>query len=222
MKIKAVIFDMDGLMVESERDWFETAVELANERYSNFAISKDVILGCVGMRRVEMYDYLNDVVGNGFDAKQFNKECMELVYEKAKKYGLEKKKGLDELLKFLKQQNIKMVIASSSRTKTIEDKFVFADLDKNYFDYVITGDMVTEAKPNPEVYLKSVEVLGVDPEDCLVLEDSELGAVAGVLAGLKVCLIPDMKMPSDKTMKKVYARLDSLYDVVDLIKKINA
>ena len=218
-KIEAVIFDMDGLMVDSERAYYDTALEVSKtDKYKNFNITENLILGCVGMRRVEMFDYLNESVGNGFDAKLFNQECMIVLYEKAKTMGLKKKKGLDELLTFLKENKIKIAIASSSQIKTIKDKFIFANLDESYFDLIVSGDMVTKAKPDPEIYLKTLEKLSVNPENVFVLEDSEVGALAGISAGLKTILIPDMKEASKETESKVYKKLTHLGEVIDLIK----
>lgn len=218
-KLEAVIFDMDGLMVESERAWYEIALAHSQtEKYLHFNITEEIILGCVGMRRVEMFEYLDSTIGNGFDSKSFNVEVMEILYNVAKTQGLKKKPGLDELLKFLKDNKIKIAIASSSQIKTIKDKFIFAKLDESYFDLIVSGDMVEKAKPDPEIYLKTIEKLGVDPENVFVLEDSEVGALAGISAGLKTILIPDMKESSIDTQNKVYKKFKHLGEVIDLIK----
>ena len=128
------------------------------------------------------------------------------------------KKGLKELISFLKSKNIKIAIASSSSFEKIHTRFGEANLDIKVFDYIIGGDMVTIPKPDPQIYLKSCEILNVKPENAIALEDSDSGIKAAASAGMKAILIPDIKEPSEETVRLAYKKLDNLLEVIDLWK----
>ena len=125
--------------------------------------------------------------------------------------------SLKELIKFLKEKNIKIAIASSSSFEKIHTRFKQANLDINEFDYVIGGDMVTSPKPDPQIYLKSCEVLNVKPENAIALEDSDSGIKSAVSAGMKAILIPDIKSPSEETLEIAYKKFDNLLEVIELL-----
>jgi beta-phosphoglucomutase-like phosphatase (HAD superfamily) len=88
-----------------------------------------------------------------------------------------------------------------------------------YFDSIIGGELVNEPKPHPQIYLKSCEALNVKPEEAIALEDSEYGIIAASKAGMKVILIPDVKMPSLETQKLVYRKFDNLLEVISLFEE---
>ncbi len=118
----------------------------------------------------------------------------------------------------MKSKNIKIAIASSSSFEKIHTRFGEANLDIKVFDYIIGGDMVTIPKPDPQIYLKSCEILNVKPENAIALEDSDSGIKAAASAGMKAILIPDIKEPSEETVRLAYKKLDNLLEVIDLWK----
>ena len=131
--------------------------------------------------------------------------------------GVPIKPGLIELLKYLKENNYKTIVATSSNRHRVDVILENAKI-ASYFDDSICGDEVSKGKPNPEVFLKSCEKLGVSPNEALVLEDSEAGIQAAHSADIRVICIPDMKYPEKEYAEMTYDIADSLNDVLTLIK----
>lgn len=216
MKIDAVVFDMDGLMFDTEKLWLDS-VKRTNEEYG-YDVPLDLIIYCMGKRNDVIDTILKEKMGDDFDPTEFRRLNQLFMEEDVKQNGLKMKKGLKELISFLKANNIKIAIASSSSFEKIHKRFKQANLDINCFDSVIGGNMVIYPKPNPQIYLKSCEELGVDPKNAFALEDSDSGIKAAFDAGMKAILIPDIKEPSKETIELAYKKVDSLLDVIDLLK----
>jgi len=213
--IEAVIFDMDGLMFETEKLWLD-AVKKTNEVYG-YNVPLSLIIECMG-KRVDFIDLkLKEELGADFDTIEFRRLNKKFMDEDVAQNGLQIKKGLRELITFLKTKNIKIAVASSSSMDKINARFEQANVDINDFDYIIGGDMIDTPKPDPQIYLKSCEVLNVSPENAIALEDSDYGIQSAVNAGMNAILIPDLKEPSDETIKIAYKKLDNLLQVIDLL-----
>ena len=197
-KIKAVIFDLDGLMLNTE--------EL------NGIVFRDVMnkLGHKIPNAVEWY--YNNIIGKRADKifpkirEDFGIEAPHVLIERFREYRAEffktnppqAKKGLIELLNFLKMQGIKTAICSSARLDQIKLKMEKAGVSLDYFDTIIDGSLVKESKPHPESYQTTCEKLNVKPENALALEDSDHGIQSAHGAGIRVILVPDVKIiPSD-------------------------
>lgn len=213
--IEAVIFDMDGLMFETEKLWLD-AVKKTNEVYG-YNVPLELIIECMGKRKDLIDLKLKEELGENFDPVKFRNLNKKFMDEDVATNGLKIKKGLTELISFLKSKNIKIAIASSSSFEKIHTRFRQANLDINEFDYIIGGDMVTAPKPNPQIYLKSCEVLNVNPKNAIALEDSDSGIKSAVSAGMKAILIPDIKEPSEEILKIAYKKLDNLLQVIELL-----
>lgn len=215
-KIEAVVFDMDGLMFDTEKLWLDSVIK-TNEVYG-YKVPTEVVIECMGMRKDFINKRFKEVMGEEFDTDEFRRLNKIFAAEDVEKNGLKIKKGLIELLEFLKSKNIKIALASSSKMDKIKQRFNEANLSMDYFKYIIGGDMVTNPKPDPMIYIKSCEVLGVKPENAIALEDSEYGIVSAYKAGMKPILIPDIKCPSDEIVKLTYKRLNDLSEVIDILK----
>jgi len=213
--IEAVVFDMDGLMFETEKLWLD-GVKKTNEVYG-YNVPLSLIIECMG-KRVDFIDLkLKEELGADFDTIEFRRLNKKFMDEDVAQNGLQIKKGLRELITFLKTKNIKIAVASSSSMDKINARFEQANVDINDFDYIIGGDMIDTPKPDPQIYLKSCEVLNVSPENAIALEDSDYGIQSAVNAGMNAILIPDLKEPSDETIKIAYKKLDNLLQVIDLL-----
>lgn len=209
--IKAVIFDMDGLMIDSERVTFEGyQYELAK---MGLTIDKAFYITLLGKPVKGIYQRFYDVYGDDFPIEQVIKRVHAYMEERFETEGVPLKQGLIPLLQYLKKNDYRTIVATSSNRDRVDKILASANLT-DYFDDSICGDEVTNGKPNPEVFLKSCDKLFVNPDEALVLEDSEAGIEAAFRANIPVICIPDMKYPEEQYAQMTTAILDSL----DLVK----
>ncbi len=216
--IKAVVFDMDGLMFDTEkigiRTWKTLSVELGYPKLDG------LIYTCFGTNHNFKRKYFAEVLGEDFPYDEFLKREIEITGETLKREGVPHKEGLVELLEYLKNNNIKRAVATSTIYKPaiehIKDAGVY-----DYFDVIITGDMTEKGKPEPDIYLKACSELGVNPENAMGLEDSYNGVRSIYSAGMSAVMIPDMVEPDDEMRNKCFAIKNSLADVIGLIEEIN-
>ena len=216
--IKAVIFDMDGLMIDSERVTFEGYQHvLAKE---NLTMSEEKYKTLLGKPVKAVHDLFKEDYGPQYDVDQIIKDVHAYIAKRFETEGVPLEPGLVELLKYLKENNYKTIIATSSHRNRVDLIVKQAQIDQ-YFDDSICGDEVTKGKPNPEVFLKACQKLQVSPQDALVLEDSESGINAAYNAEIKVIGIPDMKYPEEKYVKMTYKIMDNLFQVKDFLEENN-
>ena len=197
--IKAIIFDMDGLMIDSERVTFEGYQEMLKKM--NLTMTEDFYITLLGKPIKGIYQRFYDVYGKDFPIETVIKDVHEYMAVRFEKEGVPLKKGLVPLLKYLKANNYKTIVATSSNRDRVDNILKSADIEK-YFDDSICGDEVSKGKPNPEVFLKSCQKLGVQNDEAIVLEDSEAGIQASAAADIKVICIPDMKYPEPEFAQK--------------------
>lgn len=214
-KTELVIFDMDGLMFNTEELTIKSWQEVG--KLHNYNIPKEFLLGLLGMNKksiaLQFQKYFND---------KFRFEYMYNEHEKfldkiIDKSGLGVKKGLNELLEYLTENQIKKAVATSSARERTE-KFLSKAGILNSYDEVVCGDEVTESKPNPEIFLKACKKLNVNPSNAIVLEDSERGLEAAIAGGIKCILVPDLVEPSEKHSKLAYAKVKNLSEIINLKK----
>ncbi len=218
-EIKAVIFDMDGLMFDTEKLWLDGVIK-TNEVYG-YNVPPELIIKCMGNRQDKIDIMLKEAMGDDFDPAEFRRLNKIFMKEQVETIGLGIKKGLMELLEFLKTQDVKLAVASSSAMNRIEERFSQAKLSTDYFDFIIGGDKVERPKPDPQIYQIACEVLGVKPDEAIALEDSDNGIRSALHAGVRPILIPDLKEPSDEVKEMAYRKYDSLDQVIELFKEKN-
>lgn len=215
--IKAVIFDMDGLMIDSERVTFECYQEIL--KGMNLTMSEDFYKTLLGKPIKGIYQRFYDVYGNDFPIENVIKDVHALMAKRFETEGVPIKTGLKSLLEYLKEKNYKTIVATSSNRDRVDTILAQAEITE-YFDDSICGDEVTKGKPNPEVFLKSCQKLGVSTDEAIVLEDSEAGIQASYDAGIKVICIPDMKYPEKQYEEKTFKILKDLNEVTDYLKSL--
>lgn len=211
---KAVIFDQDGLMFDTETlysiAWKNAALKMGREASDQFC---EEIRGTSGEK-------LKQVVEKhipGIDVLAFHELCLSLVHDLMDE-ALAEKPGLHELLAYLKGHGYKMAVASSSAYEQIEKNLLRADI-KDYFDFVISGKGLERGKPAPDIFIAAAKGLGVNPKDCYVLEDSPSGVRAGHTAGCHTIMVPDLIKPTKELAQLYDACCASLLDVIDYIDK---
>lgn len=216
--IKAVIFDMDGLMIDSERVTFESYQEVLKPM--GLTMSEEFYVTLLGKPVKGIFERFYNVYGNDFPIEDVIEECHNVMAKRFETYGVPIKKGLKELLYYLKKNNYKTIVATSSNRDRVDIILKQAGITQ-YFDDSICGDEVSHGKPDPEVFLKSCRKLNVSTDQAIVLEDSESGIAASYNAHIKVICIPDMKYPEKQYQQMTYKILDNLENVIPIIKDLN-
>lgn len=215
--IKAIIFDMDGLMIDSERVTFECYQERLKDM--NLTMDEEFYKTLLGKPIKGIYQRFYDVYGNDFPIENVIQYVHQLMAERFETEGVPVKKGLVELLHYLNDNNYKTIVATSSNRDRV-DKILAQAKITEFFDDSICGDEVTKGKPNPEVFLKSCQKLGVNVDEAIVLEDSEAGIQASYDANIKVICIPDMKYPEKQYEEKTFKILKDLTEVTAYLKSL--
>lgn len=214
--IQAIIFDMDGLLLDSERivkrSWEKAGNEMS---ISNMG---DHIYHTLGKNRTGRDAYFREALGEEFPIGDFQKKASRHFYEIVDSEGLPLKDGVRELLTYAKAKGYKIAVATSSSkeygVRVLKETGIYA-----YFDGGVFGDMVKNTKPDPETYARACATVGMPPEACLALEDSPAGVRSAHAAGLKVIVVPDLLEPSEEVLSLAYARCDTLHEVIPLLKE---
>ncbi len=211
---KAVVFDMDGVLFDTERLFMEAGTQLIKEK--GIESAEEAVMGCIGLNMRDTKALFLKVCGEDFPFEEYHRKCGALVREKIEKEGLPLKKGVRELLSYLKEAGYKIALASST-----SQSGVFKHLDRaglrEYFTVVIGGDMIEHGKPEPDIYLRACEELGIKPDTAFAIEDSANGIRSAHGAGLHTIMVPDLIAPTPQLEALLYAKYDSLLDVRDML-----
>ena len=182
--IKAVIFDMDGVLINTEPLHYQCWVEIFKERYG-IDLDYEVYKPCIGSTRLHFMNLIKEDYGITFESLEVMNQIMkEKKDEIIARDGFPEMPGIKEALKQLKDEGYLLAVASSSPAYAIKDALKSLDMEK-YFTVVMSGDYVEHPKPAPDTFLVTAEKLGMEPEDCLVVEDSTNGGGAARAAGMK-------------------------------------
>ena len=219
MNIKAVLFDMDGLMVDTESLATEAFIHSAKKQ--GYDMTKEEILLVLGFTTKSIYEFWENYFKNSdVSGKQLVDDHYKYIENILFTTGPRKMPYIEELLKYLKESNYKVAVASSSNMNHIINNMEKTGL-KKYIDEFASGAEVENGKPAPDVFLLAAERLGVKPEECLVLEDSKAGVLAGSSAGAKVIMVPDMFKPDEVCKEKAYRIVNNLGEVISILEEKN-
>lgn len=213
-KIKALVFDMDGLIIDSERivqrTWKEIGPTLGYEKVEDHIYD---LLGANVKRRDE---YFRATFGEDFPMDRFSELTRKRFYEIMETEGLPLKPGVIELMEEGKKRGLKIGLATSSRQDYAKDIMTKVGV-WDYFDGGVFGDQVTKAKPDPEIYLLACEKIEVEPKNALALEDAPAGIRAASSAGMRVVMVPDLVQPEKEIQKLYYKKVETLLEVIPLL-----
>lgn len=210
MLIKAAIFDMDGLMLDTEPA-YRIAWQAASAE-CGYELPDPLYFTLVGRGRSEGEQALVDAFGPQFPVDAFRAACLRREASIFDTTTPPKKPGLDELLDLLDSRKIVKAVATSTERRTAVAQLAGAGL-LNRFDAVATGDEVVNGKPAPDLFLLAAQRLGVEPAHCIVFEDAEPGTIAAHLAGMTVFIVPDLKQPSGEVRSLAKGVFESLAEV---------
>lgn len=212
---KGIIFDMDGLMLDTEkllaRYWMQAAQE------AGFPMELHHVLSIRSLSPEYAKPKLQNIFGEKFDYESIRTRRRELTAAHIAAYGIEKKPGLDALLCYLKQSGRRIAAATATdRNRTC--RYLESCGVLGYFDALICGDMVQKGKPDPEIYQKAADALGLEPSVCIALEDSPNGIRSALAAGCKAVMVPDLSEPEKELLPLLYACVPDLEKVISLLK----
>ena len=214
--IKAIIFDMDGLMIDSEIETFKGYKKIL-ESYG-YELSLDFFKTLLGNNMLSVKSKFIEYYGYDFPVDTIVKQLHDYLHVTFDTYGVPLKKGLLELLHYLKENGYKTIVATGSSKKRVKHILDKANIS-HLFDDCICGDEVSNGKPDPETFIKGCHKLNVNYDEVIVLEDSEAGILAAYNGNMKVICIPDMKEHSDDIYHLCEAVYPSLDYVIEYLKK---
>lgn len=195
----AVVFDMDGVIFDSERAVMQCWKEVASRH--NIPDIEKAILACTGTTMVRTREIMLNLYGADFPYDEYARESSAIFHSRYDGGRLPMKPGVKELLTFLKERGKKIALASSTRQQVVTDELRDAGIIE-YFDRIICGDMVSRSKPAPDIFLKACEELNISPSDSYAIEDSYNGIRAAHAGGLHPIMVPDL-LPADEEMQSL-------------------
>lgn len=214
--IEALLFDMDGLLLDTERMQDKIWDKAKEHFHYDFNESfKKEMRGINIQASLKIYE---KYFGKNFDYQTVLKWRRAYFMEIAKNEGIPIKKGSLELLRYVRQKGIHCALATSTERNRFMQYIPY--LEENIFDFfdvIVDGSMVQHSKPDPEIFLLAADQLGVDIKNCMILEDSINGVKAGIASGAMTVMIPDLMQPTDEIKDKVYCILNDLSKVIDVI-----
>ena len=196
--IKAILFDMDGTLIDSERPNLDFMIETCRE--FGFNVDREDILSMRSISPEGCSEFYRSKYGEDFDFFRIRDSRREKMRNYVENEGLQVKPGVYELMDFLDDINIKTAVVTSNQYDRAVNYMKMIDLDGR-FDYVISAAMVKNGKPAPDVYLYASEKVGEIPVNCIAVEDSPNGVQSAYSAGCNVAVVPDIT-PADEMMKK--------------------
>lgn len=216
MMIKAVIFDMDGLMIDTEKLLMRYWLEAAHQ--CGYAMQPEHVLGIRSLAAKYAIPKLQAELGKDFDYYKVRTLRLQLMNAHIDEYGLEEKPGLGVLLDHLKANGYRTAVATA--TDSERTKRYLTSLDRlQYFDKIVCASMVENGKPAPDIYLEAARQLETVPAECMALEDSPNGILSAYRAGMYPVMVPDLSQPDAETRKLLYRCVADLSEVVNILEE---
>ncbi|MGL5316645.1 MAG: HAD family hydrolase [Peptostreptococcaceae bacterium] len=217
--IEAAIFDMDGLIFDTERIYFETWSKVF-KKYG-YKMTKEVYASVMGTGRDNVKKVFIENYGANLPIDIMYKEKDEELNKIIKKGKIPLKKGVNEILDYLKEKGYKIALATSAKRERAAKHLVEAKI-KDKFDVIVCGDEVSKSKPHPEIFMTAADKLGINNyKNCIVLEDSKAGIQAAFDGGMIPINIPDLKEVDDEIRSNSHKICNNLLQVIDYLEKIS-
>ena len=217
MKIKGVIFDMDGVILDSEKLYVRFWCEAG--RFYGFPMEEKHALSIRSMARPLASEKLRGIFGSSFDYDAVRSKRVELMDKYVEENGIELKDGAEDLLVYLKENGYRIALATATPPDRAEKYLRAHDLYK-YFDVTVSASMVSLGKPAPDIYLLAAEMLGLSAQSCLALEDSPNGIRSASSAGCVTVMVPDLDLPNDDILTLLHSVANGLCDVKRILREL--
>ena len=212
--VRGVLFDVDGVILDTERLYSRFWMEACH--FYGFPMTKAQSLQMRSLNKTAGQEKLRALFGPAADYTTIRQKRIELMDAFVEKEGVSAKPGIYTLLDALDERGIPCAITSSSPQQRLESYLTPLNL-YHRFKKVISGYDVPRGKPEPDIYLRGAAELGLPPGVCLALEDSPAGILSAYRAGCLPVLIPDQDTPGQDTLSLLYAKADTLTDVISLL-----
>ena len=216
IKTKAVIFDMDGVLIDTEKYLIRFWCQAGQEAGYPFAREHGLMVRSLAGEYAE--PRLKEILGQEFDYHRVRNRRKELMQAHLEQYGVEKKPGVEELLDYLHQIGLQTAVATATdrvrATAYLQEIGVY-----DQFDRIICATEVPHGKPQPDVYLYACRELGLLPEECIAVEDAPNGILAAYRAGVPVIMVPDQSQPDAELKKLLYDQADSLVQLKEKLEQ---
>ena len=216
--IRAVIFDMDGTLIDTEKYYQEFWPKALAE--FGYEITKEQTLSIRSLGRPFAPQRFREWYGDDFDYIKVREKRKELMNARLAETGIDLKPGAVEILSFLKENGIAAAVATAS-DMTRTEKYLDEAGIKHYFTKLISATMVEKGKPAPDIYKYACAELGLPPEECMAVEDAPNGIISAGKAGCKVVMVPDMTGPDSEVEPYLFACVDRLDDIIGLLTREN-
>ena len=208
--MKAVIFDMDGVLFDTERIYLEDWTKLF-EKYG-YEMRREVYISLMGKGRKTVKEAFKKEFGQDLPIDEMYIEKDKLLFDRYEKDGIPLKEGAIELLDFLRKNKYKVAIATSAKNNRLEIQVKKGGIESK-FDAFVCSDDITKNKPDPEIFLAAAKKLNVLPEDCFVIEDSSAGIEAAYNANMKGLHVKDLKEADEFILKSCYKNFNDLIEI---------
>ena len=214
--IKAAVFDMDGVLIDTEKHYNAAWCEAARSAGFDFTREHALLLRSLDPRLAS--ELIKEIFGERFDYFAIREVRRRLVAQRLEQYGLEKKPGIDEILSYLHEKGIKTAVATATPIALTYQHLEKIGV-KDQFDKIVSAKQVPNGKPAPDVYLYACEQIGENPGDCIAVEDSPNGIKSAYAAGCKPVMVPDLTQPDEELMPMLYGVAKTLADIRKIIEK---
>lgn len=212
--IKAVLFDMDGTLIDTEK-YYRKFWPMAMAEFG-YHLTDEQVLSMRSLGRPFAPARLKEWFGEDLDYYAIRARRTEIMEECLDKEGIQLKPGAVEILEELRRRGIPAAVATATPPERTE-KYLKLTGIRLYFSQIISATQVKEGKPSPDIYLYACEQLGLAPEECMAVEDAPNGILAAYRAGLRVVMVPDQTKPTEEDRKYLYASVDRLDELVSCL-----
>lgn len=208
--IEAVIFDMDGVIYDTEAFYLKHWIQVFYEY--GYKMTKDIYINAMGRGRKKVKEYFKSVFGDDLPIDEMYVKKDKLLFDALKNREVPLKSGALELLQCLKDNNIKIALATSAKRERLDIQLKNSPIVK-YFDAIVCGDDVVNSKPDPEIFLKAAKLVGADYKKCIVIEDSEAGIKAAHDGNMIGFHVEDLKVADENIKKNASKLFENLVEV---------
>lgn len=212
--VKAVIFDMDGVLIDTEKYlvtyWCQAAEELG------FPMKREHALMIRSFSGKFAEPWLKSLYGEKFDYVAVRERRKKIMADHLEKYGVEIKEGVRETLAYLREKGYKLAVATATDRARAEEYLNEIGITE-MFDKIVCANMVENGKPMPDIYLYVCEQIGEEPGDCVAVEDSPNGVKSAYRAGCQVVMIPDLTLPDEETASYLWKQVGKMNDLQQIL-----